>query len=265
MHADPSTNPVAGFAPLAPLLARIEPDRLAKIASAISDTDTVKLIDAFRSAFTERRRAAAYLIAEALSERGIPPCFRHDHRSRTDYSDEQKSDLLTFDLRWLRRWYPEHQSIVTFSRSKGIFYGSDQTFFHEIEFASYRGTRSAWKIVKSLKTTDEQQLECFWLHSAPIAKRVAATLAIRDSVFSALKRGLQTVLRTKAYTADDASKTITRRHRIWIARQFTANGSPTKVAKKFTQLTEEPITIQVVARQLSIIDKVLKESKREAE
>jgi hypothetical protein len=258
---DLTTTPVVGFRTLATILRRIEQNRLDTIGMTTAKADNKKLIDGFRVAFAENRRAASYLIAEALSDRGIPPCFRHDHRSRTDYTDEQKSDLLTFDLRWLRRWHPDHREEVRFGRSKAIFWGTEKAFFNEAEFASHRGTRSAWKIAKSLKLTEEQQLECFWLQSAPIAKRIAATLTIRDSVYGALQRSMQSIVRTVAYGDDDTKITTLRRFNLWIAVRYTSCSSPTKIAKKYTSLTGEPITPQVVSRQRSIINKTLQEMK----
>jgi hypothetical protein len=261
MTARSPAKPVAaGFCTLAAKLAAISPKALQAYSTDIAALDRGALIDLFRLEFGNGRRERSFLLAQALTNLGVPPCLRLHHLSATDFTVNEKFDLMTYDLQFLRREYPEHERQIRFKRCKGMFVGSEAVFHNASEFAFYRGDRPAWKIVKSLSLTEEQQLDCFWLQSAPIAKRRAAAQAMRNTVFEALQADLRTVRRTKSFTDEDAKTTLFRRHRLWLCRGLTT-GSTSAIAKKYTQLVGITITPQIVARQLQMVDETLRKSR----
>ncbi|WP_211454442.1 hypothetical protein [Collimonas antrihumi] len=256
----PNAPSVAGFVPLAQILQAQSPEKLAAARARAATFDRAVLIDKFRAAFAGGKRVVAFVLADELSKRGLPPCFRHHHLSATTYSTNQEFDLMAFDLRWLRREYPDHVRAVKFKRCRALFVGSESGFHREAEFAFYGGVRAAWKLVKSFCLTEEQQLDCFWLRSAPIAKRLETAHAMRDKVFKALQGDLQATRRTKTFTDDDAKAALLRRHRLWVCRGHTTGG-PSEIAKKYKQLTGEEISRQIVSRQLCLVDEVLRKSR----
>lgn len=249
----------AGFVPLAPLLRSVAPEKFHEARRRLAGYSRVELLDKFRSSFANGKRVAAFILAEELNTRGIPPCFRHHHLSSTAYTTSQTYDLLVNDVRWIRRRY-EHARVVKFRRCRALFVGSESSFHQEAQFSFYGGGRAAWKIVKSLSLTEEQQLDCYWLRSAPIAKRLDAAQAMRDRVFRLLQDDLQATRRTKSFNDDDAKATLLRRHRLWVCRGHTTGG-PVEIAKKFEQLTGQVISRQVVSRQLQLVDDVIKKGR----
>ena len=127
------------FATLSPLLQASAPGAL--VAAQVSALDRDDLVAEFRSAFHAGKRVEALLYADGLIERGVPPVFWHDHRSRTDYSLEQRSDLFAYDVRWLRSVYPGHAHAIRYRRCKLMLTGSEKDFWREAEFAFFAGRR----------------------------------------------------------------------------------------------------------------------------
>jgi len=256
----PATASASGFVPLSRLLQTVSPEGLDAARQRVAELDRQTLLNKFSEAFMRHKRLAAFVMSEELTARGIPPCFRHSHLSATNYTINQKFDLLVFDLRWLRRMYLEHKRQIRYKRCKLMFTGRDREFHSEVEYAFYNGTRAAWKIVKTLRLTEKQQLDCFWLHSAPIAKRIQGVKDARDRIFGVLQDDLRAARRTKSFTEEDAKATLFRRHRLWLCRGYT-NGSPVAIMEKYAQLTGTAITPQIVSRQLVIVDEVLRKAR----
>jgi hypothetical protein len=223
----------------------------------VAELDREGLIERFRDAFANGSRLAAFILAEELTKRGIPPCFRHHHLSSMDHSIHQRFDLLIYDLRWLRRAHHDHAAVIRFARCRKVFTGSDASFHDEATFMFHGGTRAPWKIVKSLRLTEDQQAECHWLRSAPVAKRLAGVQAMRERVFRALQADVARVRRTVSFSDADAKATLLRRHRLWLCRSYTTGG-PSKIAARYYQLTGEQVTGKVVSRQLQIVDDTLR-------
>ena len=76
--------PPADFQPLAPLLESISSAKRAALRARLASLDRAKLLDTFNEKFASgarnhASRAVAYLIAEHLVQRGIPPCFWRSH------------------------------------------------------------------------------------------------------------------------------------------------------------------------------------------
>lgn len=254
----PVTNPpVTGFQPIALLLQSTSLERLDADRQRLAELDRADLINLFGRAFAEGKRLAAFLASDELTARGVPPVFRHSYLSNATYSLNQRFDLLTADLRWLRRCYPAHAKIVRYQRYKSLLAGSDSLFHREAEYTFYQGKRPLWRIVASLRMTEHQQWDCVLLQSASIKKRCEFTVDIRDKVFTALQNNLQIVRRTKSFTAEDANVALLRRHALWVCSRMTKNRSPTEVAARYVQMTGRQITRQVAAKQLENIREIL--------
>jgi hypothetical protein len=249
----------AGFQPLAPLLHSTPPTSLDAARRRLADLDRHELIKLFGKAFTSGKRLMALLAGDELTVRGIPPAFRHSHHSDTTYSLDQRFDLLLTDLRWLRRWYPQHPKNIRYRRYRDLFTVSEPAFHRAAEFVFYGGQRPAWKIVASMSLNEQQQRDSAWLRSAPIKKHSAATQAMHDYVLAALQRDLQNARRTKSFTDDDANVTLMRRLALWICSRMT-DGSPTETAIRYAQMTGQEITRQAAAKQLNKVREILRKN-----
>ncbi|RJG02524.1 hypothetical protein [Noviherbaspirillum sedimenti] len=250
----------AAFQPLAPLLQSTPTDKVDAFRQRLVNLDRDKLIDLFGRAIASGKRVAAFLIADELTARGIPPAFRHLHAAETSYSLDQRFDLLLADLRWLRRWYPEHVKSIRYMRYRELFAFSESAFHRAAEYVFYEGRRPAWKIVASMSLTERQQWDCAWLRSAPIKKHDATTQAAHEQVFSALRDDLHSVRRTKKFTEEAAHTTLVRRHALWLCSRM-AGGSPAETAIRYTQLTGIEITRDIAARQLQKVNETLIEKR----
>lgn len=256
--ASPVTASETGFQPLAMLLQSVSPAKLDAARLRVDELDQERLIDGYRAAFADGRRMAAFVLADELTKRGVPPCFRLDHRAPLPATLEQKFDLFLADVRWLRRWYPDHAKAVRYQRCKTMLSGTETPFHREAEYAFYQGKRPAWKLVASLSLDLRQQWDCALLRSAPIKRHDAATQSMCEQVFEALQEDLRTVRRTSAFTDDDANATLLRRHRLWLCSRMVSNRSPTEIAERFRQMTGEKISRQACQKQLEKIDEILK-------
>jgi hypothetical protein len=246
----------AGFQPLAPLLQSTTPESIGAARRRLAGLDQSELVDLFGRAFASGKRLAAFLAADELTARGIPPTFRHFHVPSTSQSLEQRFDLLLADLRWLRRWYPEHVKSIRYKRYRDLLTPHEPAHHRAAEFVFYEGKRPTWKIVASMSMDQRQQWDCALLRSAPVKKHDATTQAIRGRVFAALQDDLQSVRRTKSFTDDDATATLQRRHALWLCSRMTG-GSPSETAIRYTQMTGLAITRQAVAKQLDKVVEIL--------
>lgn len=256
-----------GFVPLAPLLRAVSYEKLDSARRRIARLDLDDLIQRYRAAFVSKPATATasrvlwFLLSEELTRRHLAPWMRHHHlSSTTDYSINQRFDLMVADLRYIRSAFPAHARVVKHRRCKTLFSGTDSAFHSEAGYCFFGGARAAWKMVKSLNVTEEAQLGCMFLRSAPIAKRLDAVQASRDRVFHLLQSNLQAVRRTKTFTDDHAKAALLRRHRLWLCRAHTTGG-PVEIAKMYERLTSNPIDRKVVARQLQIVDETLRKER----
>jgi hypothetical protein len=246
----------AGFQPLAPLLQSITHTKLDAARLRVAEFDRDKLIKSYRNALTSNKRLTAFILADEMTKRGIPPCSRLDHRSPQPATPEQKFDLLMADLRWLRRWYPDHVNNIRYKRYRDLYALHEPAHHRSAEYVFYGGKRPAWKIVASMSLDQRQQWDCVVLRSAPIKKHGGKTQAMSDRVFSALRDDLQSVRRTSSFTDEVAHATLIRRHKLWLCSRMTS-GSPTETAIRYSQMTGLPITRQNAAKQLQKIAEAL--------
>lgn len=249
--------PEQGFTPLASLLCSVAPVKRYEAQQRVARLGREELIDRFRVAFAGGKRVTAFLMAEALVVRDIPPCFWHELLVLDGVSINQRFDLLLADLMWLRRWYPNHAKVVRYQRGKALLTGSDMIFHREAEFAFYQGRRPAWKLVGSLSMNERQQWDSAFLRSDPIKKRAAMIDAVSERVFKLLEDDVHRVRRTAAFGEAEARATLLRRHSLWRCSRMVRDGGPTEIAARFEQFTGSPITRQLAAKQLEKVRVVL--------
>lgn len=249
----------AVFTPLVSLLRAAQPDMLREARRRVGVLDRASLIARFRVAFANQKRLAAYILAEALIERAIPPCFWHEELALNNATVNQRADLLLVDLAWLRRWHREHASAVRYLRGKALLTGSDSVFHREATFAFHEGKRPAWKIVGSLSLTEQQQWDAAYLRSAPIKKQAEITRACSKRVRQALWADLQKTRRTATFGDSEAAVALARRHSLWRCLRMMKSPSPTEVATRFWQMTGVQISRQAAAKQLVKVRAVLRE------
>lgn len=254
-----AAGPVDGFAPLASLLRASPPDALSEARRRVAKLDRDSLIGRFRAAFADGKRLVAFVMAEVLVERGIPPSFWHEELALDSTTVNQRADLLLFDLAWLRHWHREHASAVRYLRGKALLTGSDAVFHREAAFAFHQGKRPAWKIVGSLSLTERQQWDAAYLRSAPIKKQAEITRSYGKRVRLALQEDLRRTRRTSTFGEVEALGTLSRRYALWCCARMVKDASPTEIAARYCQMTGVQISRQAVANQLAKVRAVLRE------
>lgn len=257
MAVDSSNNkPQQDFTPLAALLRPVAPelDRARQRLELVSRT---RLIVGFRDAFTKGKRVLAYLIAEQLVERYVPPCFWHEQLEWDGASRNERYDLYVADLLWLRRWHRDHVNAVRYTRSKHLLTGWDSTFHQEAAYAFWEGRRKSWQLVRSLSLREGQQWECAWLRSTPIIRQAALIDSESQLAMDLLRADLSSVRRTVNFSEADAEATLRRRYALWRCWRMEGNSSPTAIAVRYQQLTGEVISRQLVAKHLGKIRSTL--------
>lgn len=243
-----------GLVSLGTLLQTKEQEKLEKAARKIESLPREELSNRFRTAFLTGQRVSAYLFAEELTKRGIPPCFRLSHLSSKTFTVNQRFDLYIYDLRWLATYYPEQAKQVKHSRYSRLF--KPRIAFSDAERLFFFGNTPAWQLVKKLRLEEIQQWDCAFLRSAPVANKAAAIAGQRDKVFEALMDGLPSMMKT-GMSEDDAKAAVIRRHQLWLCSRME-DGSPTKTARRYEQLTGQAIGANVVAKQLQKVAEQLR-------
>lgn len=250
----------ATYTPIASLLRTARVKLQDEVIRRVRNLDRADLLNRYRTAYDDGKRLIAYFMANELIERRIPPCFWHELLALENASVNQRGDLVTADLAWLRRWHRDHAKAVRYQRGKAILTGTNAAFLRESEFAFYGGRRAAWQIVGSMSMTEHQQWSAAYLRSAPIKKQVLATAILSRRVRKALDDDLQTVRRTVTFGDADAGATRVRRYTIWLCSRMVKSASPTEIAARYTEMTGLPITRQVVSKQLEKVRAILKAS-----
>lgn len=236
--------------PLSSLLSAVGPNKLNEARRRLRLAGRDNLIERFREAQTCGKRVAAHLLAEALVWHGIPPFAWHQALVLDRLNINQRYDLFAADLLWLRRHYPDHAKIVRYRRCKTLLTRHGLIFHREAEFAFYQGQRPAWRLVGSLSLTERQQWDCAWLRSTPIRRCAEAMEVASPRVFKALESAMGAVRRTSAFGEVEAMGTLKRRHALWRCSCMVRDDGPAEIATRYEQMTGEPITRQVVAKQL---------------
>ena len=244
------------FMPVSTLLAPLTAIVLDAARSRIAKLSRDDLIAKFRDAVAGRKRVSAFLIADALVMRGVPPFVWHDWRSPPKTDTNSLGDMATHDLRWVRHAHAPHLKAKRAQRWRNLVAGGEAGFHRDVEFLFWGGRRPPWQIVQFLSLSDAMQFECAHLRSGPIVKRYATTQAMRTKVFATLQASLKAVHRKANFSEDDARATLLRRHRLWMCSRMS-DGTPTDAARIYGQMTGEVLTRQAVHRQLEIVGKAL--------
>ena len=92
-----------GFVPLASLLRTLDPLKLHDITQRACAFGREELLDRYRAAFQSERRKPAYVLANALVKKGVPPWVWHDKPIQDGLSINTRYDLFLADVMWLRR------------------------------------------------------------------------------------------------------------------------------------------------------------------
>lgn len=243
-----------GLTPLAQRIAEADAGRCNRVRAALPSYATGKLCASLHTAFRSGQRVASFLLSEELAARGVPPSLRELPTGQMNLSMSEKFDLFVYDARWITHRYPEQTSAVRYEQSKRLF--KESTFHQAALFTFYYGQRPPGKIAGGIGLTDEQQWECAWLRSKHITKRANAIALIRPSVRKRLKETIYAA-RNTAFDDDKAAASLMRRERLWLCSQMFGD-SPARVAKRYEQMTGEPIARNVVANQLRAIENTLR-------
>jgi len=252
-------HPDEEFVPLAPLLRASAPGALDEARHRIAKLDRTDLIARYRMAYAGSKLLAAYLMADDLIERGIPPFCWHETVPAPDRASvTQRRILVLADLAWVRRWYSDHHKAVRYERGKAMLTGSETTFVREAEYAFYDGRRPVWRIVAGLSMTERQQWEAAYLRSVPIKKQAAATETTSQRVLDALRDNLRKTRRV-SFGLAEALASADRQHALWLCSRMVKSGSPTEIALRYEQMTGVPIPRWTVAKQLTKVRSALRE------
>jgi hypothetical protein len=243
-------------ASLAGKLAASSTDALANARSRLASKHTPDLLRMYREALTVGKRLAAFMLADALTARRMPPCFRSvGHLSVVD--GMQSFDLLAHDLQWIRAMYPEHHHKAKGGHA-GMLHGDSWVATTE----HYRATKNrgdTWLIVRQLALTDDQQWECVILRSAPV-KRAAHGLDTRkEKVERTIENRRLEANRTHRghYPLEHAYE---RRFKVWVCGEM-AGHSQTKAARLYGMWTGSEITRSVAHEDLEWVRAHIPESR----
>ncbi|MBU9574069.1 hypothetical protein C6P74_25615 [Burkholderia multivorans] len=244
---------------LSSVLARQAPGQLDRARSIVRDYDRKKLATMYDRSLTTGQRAKAFLLAEALTAHGLPPCFRLDgSHGAARFADTQRFDLLAHDLQWIMATYPEHWRKAMGGYS-GMLHGASWLSVAE-HYWSTKNQRDTWLMVRQLALTVDQQWECAVLRSAPI-KRAAQGLAVRQmSVHKAIMDRLSEANRA-ARGRYPLAPAYERRFKIWVCGEMTG-GSPTKTARLYEFWTGSAITRSVAHTDLEWVRACVPKSRK---
>lgn len=247
--------------PLSSVLAGQTPGSLDRARAIARSYGREKAAEKYRNAFATGRRAVAFVLAEALTANGLPPCFRFSHppSSRTLTLDQQL-DLFAHDMQWIATQHPAQQQAVTGRRYQRLFAAAmpddlecalptGEAFQHdgfewvrEAEYWFNNGERDEWVIVRGLGLSERQQWECQWLRSPVVNRKADALKERRDAIHKTIMAHLPKTSRTM--DPDAAKAVLTRRFRVWLCGQMTRDGSkvsPAAAARLYAMWTGETI------------------------
>lgn len=254
----------SGLQPLS-LLWGVDGGQKDRVREALKALTRDELIRRYRQHATgaDGNRVAAYVLAEELTRREVPPCFRLHHIRSRALTLNQESDLLAHDLQWIVHRYPGQVKEVDWVKWRAVFTATNTgAFLSACEFLHYFGNRSMGEIARGLRLDDDQQWDCMVLRSDHINRIARKTDEMRAGVMEALKAfgGDYT---SSAYTEDDARQTLLRRHRLWQCSRMSRKGkgrkvSPAKTAMRYEQMTGDAMPRNLAAKHLTKIETAIK-------
>lgn len=224
------------------LLLACDTDLLNQVREKLQDLDTEKLVRLAFVKIRQKKRVTAYLTNEALTLRGIPPCFR----KLPEPSDDalQVADLIAIDLDWIGVRYPEHKTYL--GRWGNVTSKKITTRWATIRFICNWQSRVMYKYVKLLALSEHQEWECHYLQREKIGWRGNLIESMREDVARKLRqrryaRGL------KLLTVEELED-FERWLEVWACANMGAWKSPTRVAWLYTKKTGKPLSRQMAAK-----------------
>lgn len=228
------------------LLAR-DTDLLDQVRKKLQGLDTEKLRQLAYVNMRQKKRVAAFLANEALTLRGVPPCFR----KLPEPSDDalQVADLIAIDLDWLGVQHPEHKTRM--GRWLNVTSKKITSRWATIRFICDWQSRDMWKYVKGLALSEAQEWECHYLQREKIRRVRDLIESNREDVAGKLRqcryaRGLKLL-------TDKELEDFERWLEVWVCANMGAWKSPTRVAWFYTMKTGKPLSKQMAAK---IMDKL---------
>ncbi|KVD64875.1 hypothetical protein [Burkholderia ubonensis] len=266
---------------LSSVLTRQASGSLDRARSMARGHDREKLTRLYRSAFATGQRAKAFVLAEALTAHGLPPCFRLAHPPPArPFTVDQQLDLFAHDVQWLAVQYPEQRRAASAKHYQRLFDAATPDEFEwgisddgpvrsdgfgwlrEVEGRFNNGERPRWVIARGLALSERQQWECAWLRSPIVNQKADALTKRRDTVYKAIMAHLPRTSRTM--DAEAAKAVLTRRFKVWLCGQMSrdgANVSPAAAARLYAMWTGETIDRGTVGQILKWLNATIPESR----
>ncbi|WP_322046951.1 hypothetical protein [Paraburkholderia sp. J67] len=241
-------------APLGECLAESPPAARDRLVAFMEQQPLPKVLATLRRTYESGQRAASYLISETLTARGVPPAFRGLTARRHEYERMLDADLFTYDAQWIVTRYPTQVESVRYDRNRQLF--RKASFHPAARFLFHSGIRTPGEIAGGLGLSDVQQWECVYIRSRQVTKRAKGIDAVRGKVRAKLAETIYAA-RNRSFVDSDADASVERRIRLWECSRMFGN-SPSEVARRYEQMAGEPITRQLAAKQLAIIEKTTK-------
>lgn len=216
------------------------PEGLQKVRDELRERKTLRLAREYESAFLAGKRVRAFMHAEALAERGVPPCFRIVRQVWADtLTPTQRHDLVLHDLQWISAAYPEHKGKGGYAE---MLSGKGHRWLRVAEYYLNLKSQSGevWMIVRQLQLDEGKQWECLALRTMDV-KRAAVGLRRRQETLKKALRAYRLKKSTglKSLAPQPAHE---RRLRVWVCAQMTKDGpkdgrpskvSPTRAARLY--------------------------------
>lgn len=203
----------------------------------------------------EEAEADAAAITAELVARDIPPVFFGLERIDPAWLDIESARmiLLTADLQWLRRRYPDHRP--AWQRLESLF-TLPTLPSKTLDYLFYDGRRTSGAMVKALALTTEQQRECCFLQVEGVKKWTAALFRRWAVARAQIEAGIRDKDR-RSVEAQDA--TIAVRSDLWICAELT-KWKPQPTANLYKAMTGKTMPRNAVQQQLDRLPKISKKA-----
>jgi hypothetical protein len=250
--------------PMEALLEQIEPDewdrRRARVETASlavlnkTLTESVnrsyyrarELIDPAVVASAKGARILSWLISCELTRRGVPPCFRVLPEG-DKMGVNGRYDLTLWDANWIATRYPNHRALK--SRQQNLF--KPDRFHGAVQFLFWGGKRPPWAISRVLGLTPEQQWECHYLQTGPVATKRRLIHAMQPGTESWMTE-VEELKRQRGRSTLAKAATLRRLQQIWLCGSM-ASWAPQRTADLYEMQTGQQIGRNLAA---SLIAKV---------
>lgn len=223
------------------LLAR-DADLLNQVREKLQGLDTEKLCQLAFVSIRQKKRVVAFLVNEALTLRGVPPCFRKLPEPSDDVL--QVADLLAIDLDWLGVHHPEHKALM--GRWENVTSKKITSRWATIRFICNWQSRDMSKYVKWLALSEAQEWECHYLQREKIRRGRDLIESKREDVAGKLRQ--RRYARGLRLLTDEELEDFKRWLEVWACANMGAWKSPTRVAWFYTMKTGKPLSRQMAAK-----------------